>query len=219
MGMGYRLLDSWNQASLDKQMFTTLQWSASIPGNCRQSTNLGDMTTMAIMTHDDMIIQPEKSVQHRTAAVYPKPCALTTRNQISFLNCWVRGEVLLHVPQKNALRSSIGLLKKKTALRSCRHGRWYPSPRPGEWHQQTKLVSRCRWHKITTNLQGIFLILLLMDAWWLKRPKGNQWSKEPFYKEKHELSSNVTPKQASLSGGFGQTPGWRSLECGHPSPS
>lgn len=52
-------LDSWNRASLDKQMFTTLLWSASIPGNCRQSTSLGDMTTMVIMTHDDMIIQPK----------------------------------------------------------------------------------------------------------------------------------------------------------------
>ena len=87
-------------------------------------------------------------------------------------------------PQKIALRSSIGLLKKKTTLRSCRHGRWYPSPRPGEWHQPEQ-----SWYRVVDdikspqNFQGIFLILLLMDAWGWKDWKGNQWSKELFTKK------------------------------------
>lgn len=109
-------------------------------------------------------------------------------------------------PKKQLLDPPFSFWKKKATLRSCRHGRWYPSPRPGEWHQPEQ-----SWYRVVDdikspqNFQGIFLIRLLMDAWWLKRLKAKSMVKKTLYKKKkkHELSSNVNPKQASLSRAVG----------------
>lgn len=132
-------------------------------------------------------------------------------------------------PPKMLLDPPFSFWKKKTTLRSCRHGRWYPSPRPGEWHKQTKLVSRCRWHKLTTKFSGYFLDSVFNGCLGLKRLKGKSMVKRTLYKEKHELSSNVNPNRLLWAGVWGKLQdvevNFKNVEPnsflwhGHPSPS
>ena len=111
-------------------------------------------------------------------------------------------------PKKMLLDPLFSFRKKTLSLRSCRHGRWYLSPRPGEWHPQTKLVSRKmsqNHHKFSGYfLDSAFNGYLVVEK--TERKSMVKWSKELFTKKNMNSAQTLTPTGFSERG-FGQTSG------------